>query len=115
MVFERTIQRTKVIPVVFVVILSTENARKIRERSSLSTKSTQEPRNWTMTKVASRNREKAVRQLAKAHARVANMRKNALHQTTADLFVITPVTYFSPEWWTTQVLVGVPIMRSGFT
>jgi putative transposase len=33
----------------------------------------------------SSNRHKAVRQLAKAHARVANIRKNALHQTTTYL------------------------------
>ena len=33
----------------------------------------------------SANRQKAVRQLAKAHARVANIRKNALHQTTTYL------------------------------
>ncbi len=31
----------------------------------------------------SANRQKAVRQLAKAHARVANIRKNALHQATS--------------------------------
>jgi putative transposase len=30
----------------------------------------------------SANRQKAVRPLAKAHARVANIRKNALHPTT---------------------------------
>ena len=34
-------------------------------------------------KKGSANREKAVRHLAKAHLRVANVRKNALHQTTS--------------------------------
>jgi putative transposase len=34
-------------------------------------------------KKGSANREKAVRQLAKAHLRIANVRKNALHQVTS--------------------------------
>ena len=36
-------------------------------------------------KKGSANREKAVRQLARAHLRVANVRKNALHQVTSQL------------------------------
>jgi len=38
----------------------------------------------------SANREKAVRQLARAHLRVANVRKNALHQVTSRLATLAP-------------------------
>ena len=38
----------------------------------------------------SANRQKAVRQLARAHARVANIRKNALHQATTYLTTLAP-------------------------
>jgi putative transposase len=38
----------------------------------------------------SANRQKAVRQLAKAHLRVANVRKNALHQATSLLATLAP-------------------------
>ena len=38
----------------------------------------------------SANREKAVRQLARAHLRVANVRKDALHQVTSRLATLAP-------------------------
>jgi putative transposase len=38
----------------------------------------------------SANREKAIRQLAKAYLRVANVRKNALHQVTSLLATLAP-------------------------
>ena len=41
-------------------------------------------------KKGSANREKAVRHLAKAHLRVANVRKNALHQVTSLLVTLAP-------------------------
>ncbi len=41
-------------------------------------------------KKGSANREKAVRQLARAHLRVANVRKDALHQVTSRLATLAP-------------------------
>jgi len=41
-------------------------------------------------KKGSTNREKAVRQLARAHLRVANVRKDALHQVTSRLATLAP-------------------------
>jgi putative transposase len=41
-------------------------------------------------KKGSANREKAVRQLTRAHLRVANVRKNALHQITSRLATLAP-------------------------